>query len=302
MRSRESLTVSRILRFSLTSADADGLSGFYERAFGFRRMSERREAGTGFERSGSVAGGATIVTLQLGGEQVEIVHYDIAGAPYPAHALASDLTFQHLALVVADMQAAFERLSVLPGWTPISSSTPQRLPQSSGNVTAFKFRDPEGHPLELLAFAAHNTPIQWQTTAHSQLFMGIDHSAISIRDTARSLAFYRQLGFHVDAQTLNEGPEQQRLDGLPEAQVAVTALRSAPTGPHLELLCYRSPRAAGAVEMGNNDIAATRTVLATGPVRHMGGGPVAGERLRDPDGHRLQLFGSAPKNDGARAA
>ena len=51
----------------------------------------------------------------------------------------------------------YARLSAHAGWTTISTDGPQLLPASSGGVTAYKFRDPEGHPLELIAFPPGRT-------------------------------------------------------------------------------------------------------------------------------------------------
>ncbi len=39
---------------------------------------------------------------------------------------------------------------------------PERLPARSGGVSAFKFRDPDGHPLELLAFPPEAVPPIWR--------------------------------------------------------------------------------------------------------------------------------------------
>ena len=79
------------------------------------------------------------------------------GHPYPENATAADLCFQHFALVTRDAAAAWERARA-HGATPISIGGPVTLPASAGGVTAVKFRDPEGHPLEFLQFpsAAEN--------------------------------------------------------------------------------------------------------------------------------------------------
>lgn len=282
-------TVSRILRFSLTSANAEKLARFYEQAFGFRCIAKQRRSGTEFERMMGVPGGATSLTLRLGREAVELVEYDCSGQPYPTSATSSDLIFQHFALVVANMDSAYSRLLSMRGWTPISTAAPEHLPESSGNVTAFKFRDPEGHPLELLSFPESGTPIRWQTAGREELFMGVDHSAISIRNTARSLAFYRRLGLRVDGQTMNRGPEQQRLDGLSQPAVEVTALALPEAGPHLELLCYATHERIDTPELRNNDIAATRTVLEISPAALSGSAGRHERCFRDPDGHYLQV-------------
>lgn len=44
-----------------------------------------------------------------------------------------------------------------------------RLPESSGGVTAFKFRDPDGHPLELLAFPDGKVPSRWGAQPDAEL-------------------------------------------------------------------------------------------------------------------------------------
>jgi hypothetical protein len=133
---------------------------------------------------------------------------------------------------------------VLEGWTAITRPAPRRLPASSGGVTAFKFRDPEGHPLELLAFQPDTVPPRWRETPHRDgPCLGIDHSAIAVSGTAASAAFYQQvLGFSVVGGSLNRGREQEQLDAVPGAVVEVTALDpGSDHPPHLELLCYRSP-------------------------------------------------------------
>ena len=63
-----------------------------------------------------------------------------------------------------------------------------------------------------------------------------------VASTPRSLGFYRALGLRVSDRSLNHGPAQARLDGLPGARVRVTGLRPASaTGPGLELLGYQPP-------------------------------------------------------------
>ena len=73
------------------------------------------------------------------------------GPPYPAGSRSPDLWFQHFAIVVSDMDAAYARLRAA-GVPPISFGGPETLPEQNGGVRAFKFREPDGHPLELLWF------------------------------------------------------------------------------------------------------------------------------------------------------
>lgn len=268
----------RISGFGLVTADAARLTSFYEAAFGARRVSTAR------------LDGAERRTLRLGEETVDILQMDVPGRPYPGALTPADTAFQHFALVVSDMNLALGRLRGLPGWTPISSAGPQHLPQRSGGVTAFKFRDPDGHPLELLDFADGAVPPAWEQRAAGGLFLGIDHSAISVRDTTASTAFYRSLGFSVTAQTFNHGEEQANLDGIPDPQLEVTALSLAAPIPHVELLCYRSGSHAPRRVVSSNDVAATRIALAVDRPQH--GAAAAPTLIVDPDGHHLLLAAS----------
>ncbi|MBB3951782.1 VOC family protein [Aureimonas jatrophae] len=218
----------------------------------------------------AVADGAG--AARLGCERVEFV----PGDGPPASAPSNSVGFQHLAIIVSDMAAAMDRLRAVPGWSAISLDGPEQLPEASGGVAAFKFRDPEGHPLEFLRFPDGRAPDPWRDRAG--LFLGIDHSAISVRDTDESLRFYERLGFTVLSRQTNRGAEQARMDGLSDvdpARVAVEVTGLQPPGgapPHLELLCYRTPASIAAVP-------GLRTAL-----RLSGAGALP---AHDPDGHAL---------------
>ena len=287
------IRVREITGFGITTADAARLIEFYLCAFGAELLSSERVAGAQFELLMGVRGGAQCHHLQLGEERLDILQFDTLGKPYPRMSSPYQPVFQHFAIVVSDMASAMSHLQGVRGWLPLSSGGPQQLPQRSGGVTAFKFQDPDGHPLELLAFPADAIPAHWQRLNHA-LFLGIDHSAISVRDTAVSCEFYRALGFAVTGETYNHGIEQALLDGMPSPQLVVTALSASVSTPHLELLCYRSDANRPPQVLANNDVAATRTHLAADPVN--GKGRIAGERLiTDPDGHHLH-FVSRPLN------
>lgn len=307
------MAVIRIGRISFTTADADRLASFYRQAFGFEAMETKHHGGAGFARLTGVEGAqARALSLRLGEQTIELLAFTRPGAPYPADIGCDDARFQHIAIVVADVATAYLRLCACGGWTAITRPAPQRLPANSGAVTAFKFRDPEGHPLELIAFPPDNVPPRWREAPHRQgPCLGIDHSAIVVSGTARSVAFYQQvLGFSVVGGSLNRGREQEQLDAVPGAVVEVTALDpGADNPPHLELLCYRSPgRPPGApAAVRSNDIAATRLTLevddlgalerrlVAARVRFISDGTVAlrdnrvALLVRDPDGHALLL-------------
>ena len=281
--------ICRLARLGLTSTHGDRLAGFYESAFGFRRLADEQLSTASFATLMGVEGGAQRITLGLGQEIVELLQFHSPGRPYPRESTSADIVFQHFAIVVANIDAAYQRLSTVGGWTAISTGGPQRLPATSGGVSAFKFRDPDGHPLELLAFAQANVPPRWRGDAGGELFLGIDHSAISVRDSTRSISFYEGLGFKVAARSLNTGPEQERLDGIHDPRVEVTALASREVTAHVELLCYRSFMHGAGVILRNNDIAATRLVLETCNVPGTATESVVGRCVLDPDGHHLLI-------------
>jgi catechol 2,3-dioxygenase-like lactoylglutathione lyase family enzyme len=194
------------------------------------------------------------------------------------------------------MPGALDRLREVPGWRAISSNGPEHLPHRSGGATAFKFRDPEGHPLELISFPQ----ISERAVGSPGRSVEINHSAISATDLDRSIAFYSGLGFTTGARSLNTGMEQRRLDGVADARVDVVELDLPDTGPHLELLHYRGQYDRNVMPPGTSDIAATRTVLlaqnaaALGEIRDAYSSIVldstdAAVLLRDPDGHLVEV-------------
>jgi catechol 2,3-dioxygenase-like lactoylglutathione lyase family enzyme len=276
----------RLAGFCLVAPDADALAGFYELAFGARREASGQLDARRSAALFGVPGTTRDSTIRLGTERIDIVAFEQAGGPYPPACSASDPLFQHFAIVVSQMDAAMAHLRAVPGWSPISRGGPQCLPPSSGGVTAFKFRDPAGHPLELLEFPPGSIPQKWRDR-RGAIFLGIDHSAITVRDAASSEAFYRRRGFSPSARSLNQGPEQARLDEVPGATVEVTALSSGDNGPHIELLCYRGAAPGAPAACDDNDVAATRMALFDATQEQ----PT--ERLRDPDGHRLIVFNQA---------
>jgi len=285
------IRVLRLLRFRLCSAQPMPLADFYESALGFRRVAVEHLSGARVEAFLPAGGRVLRITLELAAQRIELIQFvDRPGRPYPADTCASDLVFQHFAIVVSDMKAAMEQLSAVRGWSPISLDGPQHLPKSSGGVTAFKFRDPEGHPLELLAFPSERTPQHWQREGADSPFLGIDHSAISVSDSERSVAFYASLGLSISDRSTNDDPAQARLDRLDQPLVEVTAMTAAESTPHLELLDYRHHGERKPLDLRANDVAASWLVFETqdrSGMRGAGRAPV--RNLVDPDGHHLSI-------------
>jgi catechol 2,3-dioxygenase-like lactoylglutathione lyase family enzyme len=81
---------------------------------------------------------------------------------------------------------------------------------------------------------------RWQS--RDALFLGVDHTAIVVADTAASLHHYRDLlGLQVAGESDNYGTEQEHLNNVFGAHLRITALRAA-RGPGVELLEYLAPR------------------------------------------------------------
>jgi catechol 2,3-dioxygenase-like lactoylglutathione lyase family enzyme len=202
--------------------------------------------------------------LRLGRERIELLEFtDSAGRPYPADSTSTDIWFQHMAIVVNDMRHAYQLVMANRRLRPISRNGPVRLPESSGAVTAFKFRDYDGHPLELLAFPAGRVPGEWRGARGTGPFLGVDHTAIGVSDSARSARFFGSVfGFSTGPRTENRGPEQAELDNVDDVQVSVTRLAPDRPAPRLELLHYRvGTRRPIPRDTASNDIAATHCVV-----------------------------------------
>jgi catechol 2,3-dioxygenase-like lactoylglutathione lyase family enzyme len=281
--------VSRLLHVRLCCAQAQQTAHFYTAALGFEQIAVEHLADARAQQELGIGGRVRRITLALGAQRVTLVQFlDRPGEPYPDDARSSDLIFQHFAIVVSDMAAAMAQLQATRGWTPITRGGPQQLPASSGGVTAFKFRDPEGHPLELLAFAPDATPQQWKNVRSDSAFLGIDHSAISVADARRSAAFYESLGLTVSQRSVNDDPAQAALDHLPHPVVDVVAMTFEHATPHVELLCYRHAEARARPDLRANDVAASCLVFeASQPSLRPAAEPM--HEIVDPDGHRLSI-------------
>ena len=223
-------------------------------------------------------GGGRRQELSIGSQMVAMDEFAIKGHSYPLEGSAASLWFQHLALVVVNIEEAHARLRAI---APISIAGPQQLPPSSGGVQAFKFRDPDGHPLELLQFPQEDMPATWKnrSPARGQIALGVDHSAIGVHDADASIAFYGDLALKQGKRTFNTGPAQERLDGLPNVEVSVVPMIPDTAAPHLELLAYRVRERDSLPTTRVNDVAATR-ILWRGDKADL---------LRDPDGHLQQI-------------
>ncbi|HZP86336.1 MAG TPA: VOC family protein [Burkholderiales bacterium] len=258
---------NEIRGFTLTVSDLDKAVAFYEQALGFEKVGERLISDRAHDELVGVFGTRVRhAQLRLGDESIVLEQYIApAGTPVPLDSRSNDLWFQHFAIVVSDMDRAWEHVTRFP--IRSISSAPQTIPESNkaaAGIRAVKFRDPDGHPLELLWFPHDKGNPKWQA-ANGKLFLGIDHSAIAVSDTDRSTAFWRDLiGLKVAGGSLNTGPTQEQLDNAFGAVVRITGLRpDRPIGPGLEFLQYLTPSRGRSAAIGTraNDVVATRTVV-----------------------------------------
>jgi catechol 2,3-dioxygenase-like lactoylglutathione lyase family enzyme len=235
------------------------------------------------------------------------------GRPAPLDARSNDHWFQHIAIIVSDMERAYQWLRRHK--VEHVSTGPQRLPDwnpNAGGIKAFYFKDPDGHPLEILQFPPGKGDPKWHRPT-DRLFLGIDHTAIVVSNTETSLRFYRDvLGLKVVGESENYGTEQEHFNNVFGARLRITTLR-ATAGPGMEFLEYLTPRNGRPMpaDTGANDLIYWQTTLVTraiGLVAHKGRvgnfpwvsagvvtlpegmlGFTKGMLVRDPDGHVMQL-------------
>jgi catechol 2,3-dioxygenase-like lactoylglutathione lyase family enzyme len=281
--------VERLARVGVNSSNIDRLADFYCRAFDCAIEDRQRHSGSEMGRLMGVRGGAQSLRLRLGVTTLELLQFDEPGRPYRTDFSASDSDFQHFAIVVADMDDAYGRLGQVSGWTALSTAGPQQLPASSGGVRAFKFRDPDGHPLELLSFPAERAPAPWKEHDPKRMFLGIDHSAIAVAQLERAIQYYENLGLRVSTRAVNQGVEQQRLDGISDAIVDVIGLALQVPTPHVELLHYREKAARAGPSLKAHDMPASRLIFQAAASAVHDAGIKNPELLQDPDGHFIQI-------------
>jgi catechol 2,3-dioxygenase-like lactoylglutathione lyase family enzyme len=235
---------TRVAVVGMTVSDMDRSVAFYTNVLGFERTSDTEVAGADYEHLSGVFGArARVVRLRLGDEQLELTEFLAPrGRPVPDDSRSQDRWFQHVAIIVSDMDSAYARLR--RNKVEHASSEPQRLPDwnpNAGGIRAFYFKDPDRHTLEILWFPPGKGAAKWHRTG-GPLFLGIDHTAIAAGATTASLGFYRDLlGMAVAGESENWGVEQEHLNNVFGAHLRITALR-APSGPGVELLDYLTPR------------------------------------------------------------
>ncbi len=92
-----------------------------------------------------------VVRMKLGDEFIELTEYlTPKGRPVPTNSRSHDRWFQHIAIIVNDMDRAYQWLS--QNHVVHVSTAPQLLPdwnKNAAGIRAFYFKDSDGHVMQL---------------------------------------------------------------------------------------------------------------------------------------------------------
>ena len=309
------LQITAVEIVGITVSDMDRALAFYTGVLPFVKVSDQELSGRPYELLSGVFGARSrVVKLRLGSEEIELTEFVAPkGRSIPEDMRANDRLFQHIAIVVTDITKAYAVLR--EHGVEHASTGPQRLPDwnpNAGGISAFYFRDPDRHFLEIISFPQGKGSSKWHD-APEGLFLGIDHTAIVVDDTNQSLHFYRDtLGLQVAGESENYDVEQEHLNNVFGARLRITALRAG-MGPGIELLEYLAPRDGrpAPTDLRANDLAHWQTTLVTERLDPLVGlardhrltlvspgtvdatplslGFRTGSLIRDPDGHGMRL-------------
>src|SRR5215510_15583570 len=156
--------VAAVAAAGMTVSDMDRSVEFFSKVLSFEKVSDIEVAGDAYEHLEGVFGlRMRVVRMRLGDECIELTEYLAPrGRPIPVDSRSNDRWFQHIAIIVSDMERAY-------GWlrqhkVEHASSGPQRLPEwntRAAGIQAFYFKDPDGHPLEILQFPPDKGDTKW---------------------------------------------------------------------------------------------------------------------------------------------
>ncbi|MGH7165806.1 MAG: VOC family protein, partial [Nitrospiraceae bacterium] len=126
--------VAAVDAVGMTVSDIDRAVEFYARILAFEKVSDVEVAGTEYEHLQGVFGlRMRVVRMKLGDESIELTEYLAPkGRPIPVESRSNDRWFQHIAIIVADMDRAYRVLR--QDKVQHASSGPQRLPDWNKNA------------------------------------------------------------------------------------------------------------------------------------------------------------------------
>jgi len=307
--------VKSVDAFGMTVSDMDRSIEFFSNVLSFEKLTDVEVHGSEYEKLQRLFGlRMRVVRLKLGEEIIALTQYLAPqGRPIPPGWRSQDHGFQHIAIVVADMDRAYQQLRSHK--VRHVSTGPQTIPianKAAAGIRAFYFKDPDGHSLEIIYFPSGKGDPRWQRNG-GKLFVGIDHSAIVVSNTQNSLTYYRNLlGLKLVGESTNYGSEQEHLNNVAGARLHISGLKAS-AGPGIEFLEYLTPRDGRPApkDTRSNDLWHWQTTLITdnaantmqklnGAKRRLNPPSIANlpEKLlgfskgflaRDPDGHGLQV-------------
>lgn len=174
--------IERVDSVAITVADLDRALAFYTGVLPFEKVAETEVAGEAYERLFGVFGlRARIARLRLGDEEIELIDYLAPeGRPIPVDSRSNDEWFQHVAIIVRDMDQAYAQLrrhnvqhassgpQTLPDWTPTRaasrrSKTPTAIIWRSCSSRRTRGR-PGGTRRAMKCSSASTTPRSWCAT------------------------------------------------------------------------------------------------------------------------------------------
>lgn len=308
--------VSRIDAIGITVKEMQQSIDFYTKVLPFEKIDEVEVYGNEYEQLKGLFGiHYKKVRLRLGSEEIELTDYLTSGGrPIPEDSKSNDLWFQHIAIVVSDMDSAYawlRRHNVVH-----VSTSPQTLPKTikpAEGIKAFYFRDPDGHNLELIYFPQGKGNPKWQKQ-DSKIFLGIDHTAVGISRTEKSRQFYNELlGVKYQGESFNFGNEQAHLNNVSGASLHISG-NGVGAGPGVEFLEYLNPKTGRSYPKDSkaDDLIHWETIMITTDVSSLYRklkdenvnfissdiisipssryGYKRGFYFRDPDGHAIGVF------------
>jgi catechol 2,3-dioxygenase-like lactoylglutathione lyase family enzyme len=125
--------IKSIAHVAIVTSDLDRAVEFYTNVIGFHEVRRLETTHSG-----------TIAFLSLDGTQIELFG---GGAPQEASATEGKVGYRHMALLVDDVDAEYERLKAAGAQFYMEPTTPD-----PGIRLAF-FRDPDGNPIEIITLS-----------------------------------------------------------------------------------------------------------------------------------------------------
>lgn len=230
---------------TITVSDLDELVPFYTEVLPFReirRFTIDKKTAAALYGSGGKSSIVSFAELKLGDELIYLQEFEkIDGRKIPEDSRSNDLWFQHIAIVVSDMEEAYAGLKNhnVTHVSTFPQTLPETIPAAAG-IKAFYFRDPDGHNLELIWFPEDKGNPRWHQQSND-LYLGIDHTAIAVSNTKHQKEFYEELlGLEVMGSSENFGTEQEHLNQVFGARLDITGL-AAESGMGVEFLEYITP-------------------------------------------------------------